>query len=106
MLASGSCYSKCSNDDDDDDDDDSNMIIVIMCGALLKCNFFALQSYPELGLVWAVGQRMWQRDFPGIYESLRKDWSESLKPIMDAIRGLFRLKIVLLLLHIFRLCET
>lgn len=47
-------------------------------------------SYPELGLVWAVGQRMWQRDFPGIYESLRKDWSESLKPIMDAIRDASR----------------
>lgn len=47
-------------------------------------------SYPEVALIWAVGQRMWQRDFPGIYESLRKDWSESVKPIMDAIRDATR----------------
>jgi COP9 signalosome complex subunit 8 len=38
---------------------------------------------PDLALVWGVGQKMWQRDFPGIYESLKKEWPEHLKPIMD-----------------------
>ncbi|KAL4231742.1 COP9 signalosome complex subunit 8 [Mactra antiquata] len=39
----------------------------------------------ELGHIWAVGQKMWQRDFPGIYETLKKDWSESCKDIMAAV---------------------
>jgi len=30
---------------------------------------------------------MWQRDFPGTYENLKKDWSDGLQPIMDAILG-------------------
>ncbi|CAC5401603.1 COPS8 [Mytilus coruscus] len=42
-------------------------------------------STPELTNVWAVGQKIWQRDFPGIYEAFNKEWSESLKPVMDAL---------------------
>ena len=45
-----------------------------------------VQVNPELALVWDVGQKMWQRDFPGIYESL-KEWPEHLKPIMDHLCG-------------------
>ncbi|XP_038049084.1 COP9 signalosome complex subunit 8-like [Patiria miniata] len=40
---------------------------------------------PEVGLVWAVGQNMWQRDFPATYAALKKEWSEAVKPIMEAI---------------------
>ncbi|XP_071150680.1 COP9 signalosome complex subunit 8-like [Mytilus edulis] len=42
-------------------------------------------STPELTNVWAVGQKIWQRDFPGIYEAFTKEWSEALKPVMDAL---------------------
>ncbi len=45
------------------------------------------QGNAELGLVWAVGQKMWQRDFQGVYEALKKDWNNGLKPIMDAVLG-------------------
>jgi len=30
---------------------------------------------------------MWQRDFPGTYENLKNEWSDGLKPIMDAVLG-------------------
>lgn len=46
-----------------------------------------LQSNAELTQIWVVGQKMWQRDFAEIYESLNKDWSESVKPIMTAVQG-------------------
>ncbi|XP_071791744.1 COP9 signalosome complex subunit 8-like [Asterias amurensis] len=45
---------------------------------------------PELGLVWAVGQCMWQRNFPATYASLNKEWSETAKPIMEAISANIR----------------
>lgn len=30
---------------------------------------------------------MWQRDFPGMYETLQKEWSEPYKDIMAAVLG-------------------
>uniref|UniRef100_A0A3B3SLR9 COP9 signalosome complex subunit 8 n=1 Tax=Paramormyrops kingsleyae TaxID=1676925 RepID=A0A3B3SLR9_9TELE len=42
---------------------------------------------PELIAIWAVGQRIWQRDFPGIYSSIAAhQWSESIQPVMEALR--------------------
>jgi len=43
-------------------------------------------AHPELAQVWAVGQAMWVRDFPAIYEALNKEWSEPVKPIMGALQ--------------------
>ncbi|KAL3854380.1 hypothetical protein ACJMK2_013651 [Sinanodonta woodiana] len=40
---------------------------------------------PELSQIWSVGQKLWQRDFPGAYEVLKKDWTEVYKPIMTAV---------------------
>ncbi|XP_060587818.1 COP9 signalosome complex subunit 8-like [Ruditapes philippinarum] len=40
---------------------------------------------PELALLWAVGQKMWQRDFPGIYETIQKEWTDPYKDIMAAV---------------------
>ncbi|OWK05473.1 COPS8, partial [Cervus elaphus hippelaphus] len=35
-----------------------------------------------------VGQRIWQRDFPGIYSTISAhQWSEAVQPIMEALRG-------------------
>ncbi|CAB1346769.1 unnamed protein product, partial [Coregonus sp. 'balchen'] len=42
----------------------------------------------ELTAVWAVGQRIWQRDFPGIYLAIAAhQWSENILPVMEALRG-------------------
>ncbi|KAM4606908.1 COP9 signalosome complex subunit 8 [Discoglossus pictus] len=46
---------------------------------------------PELGALWEVGQRMWQREFPTIYTSIAAHpWSESILPIMEAVRDATR----------------
>ncbi len=52
-----------------------------------KYFFLLFQSNPELALIWAVGQAMWQRDFPAIYEALNKDWSDNVKPTMNTLLG-------------------
>uniref|UniRef100_G1MV70 COP9 signalosome subunit 8 n=2 Tax=Meleagris gallopavo TaxID=9103 RepID=G1MV70_MELGA len=45
----------------------------------------------ELGAVWSVGQRIWQRDFPGIYTTIgAHQWSETVQPIMEALRDATR----------------
>ncbi|XP_050419353.2 COP9 signalosome complex subunit 8 [Patella vulgata] len=53
-------------------------------------------SNTELNQIWAVGQKMWQRDYPGVYETLKYDWSDRIKPIMNSLtesirQGAFRL---------------
>ncbi|KAK3083116.1 hypothetical protein FSP39_014458 [Pinctada imbricata] len=40
---------------------------------------------PELATIWNIGQKLWLRDYPGIYEGLKKEWSEHVKFIMDAL---------------------
>ncbi|XP_060040110.1 COP9 signalosome complex subunit 8 [Erinaceus europaeus] len=45
----------------------------------------------ELGAIWSVGQRIWQRDFPGVYSTIgAHQWSETVQPIMDALRDATR----------------
>uniref|UniRef100_A0A8C3HU62 COP9 signalosome complex subunit 8 n=2 Tax=Durocryptodira TaxID=1579337 RepID=A0A8C3HU62_CHRPI len=45
----------------------------------------------ELGGIWSVGQRIWQRDFPGIYTTIgAHQWSETIQPIMEALRDATR----------------
>lgn len=44
-------------------------------------------THPEIHNVWKVGQKMWQRDFPGIYEALNKQWSNDLAEIMQKLLG-------------------
>lgn len=49
---------------------------------------YLLQANSELGGIWSVGQRIWQRDFPGIYTTINAhQWSETVQPIMEALRG-------------------
>ncbi|XP_018092932.1 COP9 signalosome complex subunit 8 isoform X1 [Xenopus laevis] len=44
-------------------------------------------SHSELGGIWEVGQKIWQRDFPGIYTSISAyQWSENIQQIMEAVR--------------------
>ena len=45
----------------------------------------------ELGGIWLVGQRIWQRDFPGLYTTISAHpWSETVQPIMEALRDATR----------------
>jgi COP9 signalosome, subunit CSN8. len=44
-------------------------------------------SHAELAFIWKVGQKMWQRDFPGVYTALNADWSENVGHIMQALLG-------------------
>lgn len=47
-----------------------------------------VQANPELAAIWAVGQRIWQRDFPGIYTAIAAfQWSENILPVMEALGG-------------------
>ena len=55
----------------------------------MKCDCVNIQANPEIGLVWAVGQKMWQRDFSGVYEALSKEWNNGLQPIMEAVQGIY-----------------
>ncbi|XP_030065727.1 COP9 signalosome complex subunit 8 isoform X2 [Microcaecilia unicolor] len=42
----------------------------------------------ELGGIWSVGQRIWQRDYPGIYTTINaQPWSENIQSIMEALKG-------------------
>ncbi|ELT95352.1 hypothetical protein CAPTEDRAFT_154607 [Capitella teleta] len=50
----------------------------------------------ELALIWAIGQNMWQRDFPKIYENLKQEWSEPMKPIIEAITEATRKRALML----------
>ncbi|NXA84197.1 CSN8 protein, partial [Thryothorus ludovicianus] len=53
--------------------------------------FWSQQANAELGAVWSVGQRIWQRDFPGIYTAISAhQWSETIQPIMEALRDATR----------------
>ncbi|XP_062907878.1 COP9 signalosome complex subunit 8 [Mobula hypostoma] len=46
---------------------------------------------PELGAIWSVGQRVWQRDFPGIYSVISShQWSDTIQPIMEELRDATR----------------
>ncbi|XP_033729050.1 COP9 signalosome complex subunit 8-like isoform X2 [Pecten maximus] len=45
---------------------------------------------PELTMIWTAGQKMWQRDYPGSYEALKKEYSVEVKPIMDEALEAYR----------------
>nr|XP_033800162.1 COP9 signalosome complex subunit 8 isoform X4 [Geotrypetes seraphini] len=45
----------------------------------------------ELGGIWSVGQRIWQRDYPGIYTTINAQlWSENIQSIMEALKDATR----------------
>lgn len=43
----------------------------------------------ELGQIWMVGQRMWQRDWPAVHVALNAEWSEDVSDIMAALKGIY-----------------
>nr|CAD7438664.1 unnamed protein product [Timema bartmani] len=58
-------------------------------------------SHAELGLIWKVGQRLWMRDFPGVYTSLAVDWSENVSQVMQALLESTRKRAVNLVSHAY-----
>ncbi|KAJ9578918.1 hypothetical protein L9F63_004875 [Diploptera punctata] len=58
-------------------------------------------SHAELGLIWKVGQKMWLRDFPGVYAALNADWSENVGHIMQALLENVRKRAVYLVSHAY-----
>ncbi|XP_015608883.1 COP9 signalosome complex subunit 8 [Cephus cinctus] len=44
----------------------------------------------ELGRIWVVGQRMWQRDWPAVHTALNAEWSEHIFSIMNALKDSVR----------------
>ncbi|XP_048773038.1 COP9 signalosome complex subunit 8-like isoform X2 [Ostrea edulis] len=47
-------------------------------------------STPETAQIWAVGQKLWLRDYPAIYEALKKEWSENVQQIMESVKAATR----------------
>uniref|UniRef100_A0A3Q3LYF2 COP9 signalosome complex subunit 8 n=1 Tax=Mastacembelus armatus TaxID=205130 RepID=A0A3Q3LYF2_9TELE len=46
-----------------------------------------IQANPEIPAIWTVGQRIWQRDFPGIYTAIAAyQWTDTILPVMEALR--------------------
>ncbi|XP_037579826.1 COP9 signalosome complex subunit 8-like [Dermacentor silvarum] len=43
------------------------------------------QSHTELGNIWKVGQGLWFKDFPAIYNGLAQEWPDDIKPIMQEL---------------------
>ena len=58
---------------------------VIQNELYLALKFF--QGSPQLAKLWNIGQKLWQRDFPSVYQALVFDWSDELKPLIEQIRG-------------------
>ncbi|XP_028925079.1 COP9 signalosome complex subunit 8 isoform X1 [Ornithorhynchus anatinus] len=57
----------------------------------LYVHILSQDANSELGGIWSVGQRIWQRDFPGIYTTISAhQWSEPIQPIMEALRDATR----------------
>ncbi|XP_029462345.1 COP9 signalosome complex subunit 8 [Rhinatrema bivittatum] len=56
----------------------------------------------ELGGIWSVGQRIWQRDYPGIYTSISaQPWSENIQSIMEALKDATRRRAFELVSHAY-----
>ncbi|KAL3283157.1 hypothetical protein HHI36_006309 [Cryptolaemus montrouzieri] len=45
------------------------------------------ESNPELGHIWSVGQYMWKKDYPSIYNALNSvTWTETVADIMKKVQ--------------------
>uniref|UniRef100_A0A6G4ZYA3 Putative cop9 signalosome complex subunit 8 n=1 Tax=Rhipicephalus microplus TaxID=6941 RepID=A0A6G4ZYA3_RHIMP len=47
--------------------------------------YFLFKSHTELGNIWKVGQGLWFKDFPAIYDVLSQEWPDHVKPIMQEL---------------------
>lgn len=58
---------------------------------------------PELGKIWKVGQKMWQRDFPGVYAALTTggEWSDTVSQTMKSVHDAVQKRALQLVGHAY-----
>ncbi|KAI4296285.1 hypothetical protein L6164_036254 [Bauhinia variegata] len=56
------------------------------------------ENQPEVNAVWKIGQKLWTRDYGGVYEAIRRfDWSQELQGLVTAFSELYTKKMFHLL---------
>ncbi|XP_021770998.1 COP9 signalosome complex subunit 8-like [Chenopodium quinoa] len=56
------------------------------------------ENQPEVIAVWGIGQKLWTRDYAGVYEAIRSfDWSPQIQPIVAAFSDNYTKKMFQLL---------
>ncbi|EZA55287.1 COP9 signalosome complex subunit [Ooceraea biroi] len=53
--------------------------------------------HEELGRIWLVAQRMWQRDWPAVHVALNTEWSDDVKEIMVSLKCKVRERVMKLI---------
>ena len=47
-------------------------------------------EHAELAKIWEVGQALWRRETPKVFSTIESyTWSDDIKSLVDAIKGLF-----------------
>ncbi|XP_010260990.1 PREDICTED: COP9 signalosome complex subunit 8 [Nelumbo nucifera] len=60
------------------------------------------ESQPELVAAWKIGQRLWTRDYAGVYEAIRGfDWSEEARGLVSSFSELYTKRMFQLLMSAY-----
>ncbi|XVE57563.1 hypothetical protein DITRI_Ditri04bG0100100 [Diplodiscus trichospermus] len=60
------------------------------------------ESQPELVAAWKIGQKLWTRDYAGVYEAIRGfDWTQETQVVVAAFSELYTKKMFELLLSAY-----
>ena len=72
----------------------SQKLLIFRCNAKLlwkRIPSDEKQANPILGLIWNVGQKLWQRDHYSVFSLLKKtEWPELVAPFMKSLEDSFR----------------
>ena len=53
------------------------------------------ESQPELVAAWKIGQKLWTRDYAGVYEAIRGfDWTQETQVLVAAFSGKLSLSLL------------
>ncbi|CAN7131973.1 unnamed protein product [Brassica rapa subsp. narinosa] len=60
------------------------------------------ESKPEVAAAWRIGQKLWTRDYAGVYEAIRGfDWSQDAKDMVAAFSDVYTKRMFQLLLSAY-----
>ncbi|KAH7575676.1 hypothetical protein ACOSP7_004480 [Xanthoceras sorbifolium] len=60
------------------------------------------ENQPQVVAAWNIGQRLWTRDYAGVYEAIRGfEWSEEAQPLVAAFSELYTKRMFQLLLSAY-----
>nr|AAO85511.1 CSN8 [Nicotiana benthamiana] len=60
------------------------------------------EGRPEVVAVWRIGQKLWTRDYVGVYEAIREfSWTPEVQPIVASFAELYRKRMFELLLSAY-----